>query len=417
MSRFVALLLLAGLQARADGADPTLDEVVQQALTGKPELERVLAEVRAARERVPQVQAWADPMLQVGVQNDGFTRWNVGRMETSWVSLMATQTLPFPGKNPLRAEVAEREVRQRVIAAERVRLSTVADVRRAWLGLQVARARLEVLTRLSTVWEQARAIAQARYESAEGSQADLLRARLELTRLHHRRLVLELDERTSLEAINRLRRVPLSTPLASPGPLMALGFPPLPELAPTIADALRTSPELLAARAGLERVAAEKDLAGRLAFPDLTVGAGVMVRGALDPMWTVTVAVPVPVFSGQKQTHALTEAAALGEAATHELDGLAQRLTLETTQRLEAWRTLKDLWTTSEDEVLPQANASAQSTLGQYRAGRAPFSAVLEANATSLAEEDSALLELADAWKLAIATAEVSLDESAEAAR
>ncbi len=405
------MVLTCGTVASADERrDPTLEALVAEAVTATPELARAAAEVRAARERVPQAQAWSDPMLQVGVQNDSFTRWNVGRMETSWVSLLASQTFPFPGKNGLRAEVADGEVRQKVIAADRVRLTTVAEVRRAYVGLQLATARRGLVERLITLWDQAALVAQTRYESADGSQADLLRARLERARLNQRRRLLELEERRQSQTLNRLRQKPLGEAIEGVRPLASLDFPTAPDEETLLAEARLTSPELLAARLGQQRALAQHELAGHLALPDVTVGAGVMLRGALDPMWTVTVGVPLPVVSGPRQTHALSEAAAVHQAATDDVASVEQLLTLRTRQRLDAWRTLAEQ-AKDQHDVLRQADATVESALGQYRAGKLPLASVLETSATRFVEADAALRLLADAWRLAIASAEVSLDQ------
>src|SRR3954469_7898231 len=79
-------------------SDPTLASLIQQSLSARPELARVRALVRANRERLPQARAMPDPMLQVGIQNDGFKSIQIGTMDTSYLSVMATQTFPWPGK-------------------------------------------------------------------------------------------------------------------------------------------------------------------------------------------------------------------------------------------------------------------------------------------------------------------------------
>jgi len=299
-------------------------------------------------------------------------------METSWLSVMASQTFPFPGKTALRGAVAEREVQRRLLAAERVRLTTVADVRRASLALELARERLALLGRLAGLWEQSAGVAQLRYETGEGAQADALRARLEHARLEQRRRRLELEERLQVQALNRLRQRPLDEALATPRRLGELAFPSPPTDEVALAEARARSPELLAARAGVELAVALETLASREALPDLTVAAGIMVRGPLAPMWTVSVGVPLPVSSGPRQTHALAEARALTQAAGRDEASVEQSLTLRTHQRLEAWRALAEVWAVYQHGLLAQAEASAESTLGQYRAGRVSFASVLE---------------------------------------
>lgn len=390
-------------------ADSELETLVRQALEARPELARANAELRAARERVPQAQAWPEPMLQVGVQNDSFTKWNVGAMEMSWVSFMASQTIPFPGKLGARAEVAQSDARVVELAAERVRLSTIAEVRRGYLALQVLREQRALLERLTALDDRLVELARIRAESSQGSQAELLRAQVERSRVTQRRLQLDLDERVQVQALNQLRRQPLDTAIAVTVPLDAL--PSLLDEQQALSLAREHSPELLAAKEGLTRADASATFARRSYFPDLSVSAGVMVRGPLDPMWAVTLGVPLPVFAGARQSRALAEAEAMKDASQRDAEGVEQLLALRAHQRAESMKALSAVWRTWQGGLLTQASAAAESTLSQYSTGREPLSAVLEANAVSISEVEASLQVLAEAWRLAIAQDELSLGE------
>ncbi len=154
-----------------------------------------------------------DPMLQVGIQNDGFTSIEIGQMPTSFVSVMATQTFPWPGKLRLREEVAQLGASQNTKLLARIRLSTEAEVRRAYLDLVLARDRLTLLDQLHATWERSAAFAQVRYETGGGAQADVLRAQLELSRLEQRKFALLAQERGRVQTLNRLRSHPLAEPI------------------------------------------------------------------------------------------------------------------------------------------------------------------------------------------------------------
>ena len=60
----------------------------------------------AERERVPQVGALPDPVLSLGIQNDGFKEIQIGKMETSYYEIGLSQGIPWPGKRGLRTDVA-----------------------------------------------------------------------------------------------------------------------------------------------------------------------------------------------------------------------------------------------------------------------------------------------------------------------
>ena len=81
--------------------DPVLTQLIAQSLAARPKIAGARAVVQAERERISQVGALPDPMLQVGIQNDGFTSIEIGRMPTSYYSIMAAQTFPWPGKRGL----------------------------------------------------------------------------------------------------------------------------------------------------------------------------------------------------------------------------------------------------------------------------------------------------------------------------
>jgi outer membrane protein TolC len=394
----MSLLLTILCASAPTPGDATLQQLVEDALAVRPELAQAVAEVRAAKERVPQAQAWAEPMFQVGVQNDSFTRWSVGTMEMSWVSFMASQTFPFPGKNAARGEVALTDVQLRELAVERVRLSTIAEVRRSYLALQLSRAKLEVLGRRIALATRLVEVARVRVQT-DGPQSDVLRAQVELARAKQQQVLLARDAQLEVQALNRLRRVSLDTDVQT-APLDAM--PELLSEDDALALARQHSPELLSAKASQSRAAQAGVVAKRSYLPDLSVSAGVMARGPLEPMWTLSLGVPLPVFAGARQSRALAESEAQGDAAAQSLIALEQRLTLQAHQRATSMTALRAVWTSYQEGLLAQANAAAESALSQYAAGRVMLAAVLEANTVALSELEASLQVRADAWRLVI---------------
>lgn len=415
MSRCVALALAFGGIAcfaqppeELDG-DGALRVLVQEALEAKPELAELVAQTRAAQERVPQAGAWPEPMLQVGVQNDSFNRWQVGTMETSWVSFMASQTFPFPGKVGLREAVARADVRLTELQVDRMRLSTIAEVRRGYLALQLVRERKSLLEQLVALSKRLVEVARIRLESGAGAQSEVLRAQVELSRVNQRRYLLEAEERLETEALNRLRRHPLDKQIETTSRLSTTPMPSLLSQEAFLELARQHSPELLRAQTAVNRADGSVSLAQRSYFPDLSVSAGVMLRGKLEPMWALTVGVPLPVFAGTRQSRAVNEAEAQSQAAGSGVAVVEQLLALRAHQRVEAMKALQAVFRNYQEGLLVQAAAAAESTMTQYIAGRATFAAVLEANAVFIAETESSIQILAGAWRLVIAQDELTL--------
>ncbi len=414
-----ALLLAATVQAQplpagapVASADPVLSELIRESLARRPELHQADALVSAERERVPQAGALQDPVLSLGLQNDGFNGLQIGKMGTSFWQVMITQPLPWPGKLGLRSDVASSGVRLAQASVARARLSAVADVRRAYLDLLLVRDRLALLTRLEALWTKAEGLARIRYQTSEGSQSDLLRAQLERNRLRQRRWALGAEERTRLQAVNRLRAHPLDEPFPTTATVGALPFPELPPLEAAVADAERRSPELQVARLAAERATQQVALARRERYPDLAVTAAVMPRGSLDPMWSAGVSVSLPIFSGSKQSRAVAESEARAEAGESGAETVLQVLRLRVQDRLALLSSLLESARLYRDGLLIQSQATADSTLAQYRVGRVTFASVLEAIAGVIGDEDGYLQTIAAAQRVAIAADEVSLESA-----
>jgi outer membrane protein TolC len=391
-------------------SDPVVERLIDESLATRPEIRQAEASLSAERERVPQAGALPDPVLSLGIQNDGFKGIQVGKMETSFYQVMVSQGLPWPGKRGLRTDVARLGANQAEASVARLRLSTEADVRRAYLDLLVARERLDLLDRLEAIWQKSIGTARARYESGEGAQSDLLRAQLELNRIRQRRWTLKAAEATQVQALNRLRGHPLDEPIPTTTRVEDLPIPSVPALEAAIADAEARSPELNGARVGVALAEAQVDLARRDRYPDLSVNLGVMPRGDLEPMWTAGVSIGLPVWSGRKQGRAVAESAARSAASARGAEAISQVLRLRVADRRTALAALADNIRLYREGLLVQSQATAESTLAQYRVGKVTFASVLEANAGYISDEEGHLQAIADALRIVIASAEVSLD-------
>ncbi|MBP8808857.1 MAG: TolC family protein [Kofleriaceae bacterium] len=415
-----AAAVLAGRGAHADVAalarpdDPVLAGLIAESLAARPELGASVAAVEAARALVPVAGALPDPTLQLAVQNDGFTSIEIGSMEGSYASIAVSQTLPWPGKRGLRTALAQGEVDQAATVVQRLRLSTIAEVERGYLRLRVVRERQALLERQASLWARASEIARLAYAAGQGSQADVLRVRLEEQRLGQRRLALASEDAQALHALNRLRARPLGQPISTPGRLA--DGPALPALDPVevIDDALARSPELAAARTAVTTAARAVALAGKARYPDLTVGAGVMVRGLdLPPMWQVSVAGPLPIFAARKQRPAVVAARAREVAARLEAEAVTAVLRQRILDRLAARRALAEILATYSDGLLALSQAAADSALAQYQVGKASLVTVIEASAGTLSDHDAYLGALAAAARLDISLRELSLTDDA----
>jgi outer membrane protein, heavy metal efflux system len=391
--------------------DATLRGLIAEALAGRPEIKQAQARISAMVARVPQQGILPDPTLSVGLQNEGVGEIQLGKSQGSWLFLVASQTLPWFGKRALRTDIAGFDKQDADVDLARVVLTAAADVERAYLDLQLARARLEVQGRMALLWKQAEAVARARYEAGEGTQADLLRVQLQESRLKQRRRSLESEEKRQIAVVNRLRGKPGGTPVPDGRNLVELPDPELPELEQAIRASVAASPELkkaeLVGRQADRRVA----LASRERWPDVMVSAALMPRfGGYPTMWQAGLAFNVPLWTLEKQAKAADENRARGLAARNGAEALRHLIEQRVRERLELLRGLVESNHIYRSGLLIQSQTTVSSTLVQYQSGRVPFAQVLEALSGYLADVDGLLGSLAAAERIDIAQREISLE-------
>jgi len=389
--------------------DPVLQRLLMEALDQNPDLARSRALAKAEGERVPQAAALPDPSLGIGIQNDGFQRLEVGRMETSYYSITATQPLPWPGKRGLRKEIADLDRRGAEASLQRARRGLEAELKRAYLALLLARGQKQLLEAQELFLQQAQAIARTRYEVGQGTQADLLRAQVERTRLAQTRLSLGAEEHQALASLNHLRMRDTGEAVETTIRLEALVDPPLLSLQAWEAKAQTESPELQAAGLGKTQAERSLDLARLERRPDFAVSAGVMPRGSFEPMWSLGVSITLPLWSRSKQQRAVAEQEWRLKAGSSQIESIQHLLSQRIQERSALLEAALETLKLYREGLLVQSEASFKAALAQYETGRAPFLSALEALRGWIADRSGYLQTQAQAQSLQIALEEMSL--------
>jgi outer membrane protein TolC len=307
------------------------------------------------------------------------------------LGLSAGQEIPYPGKLGLRRQVAQAEADLAALDVQRVRLSLVASVKRAYYGLGLARGLAAVALEHRKVWDEVRETARVRYASAVGSQQDMLRAQVEGTRLNAVHAQHHAEARARLAEINALLGRPSDTPIETPAVLTVTSDSRPPEAIVTAAEA--ASPELKAAELAISRDRRALDLAQLEFKPDFNVEGAAINRGGLPPMWQVSAKVMLP--SRARARGAVAEAQARLAASRAQVADVRLRLRSAVEQRLALLDAAVAIEATYREGLLPQGEVAVQSATATYAAGQGSQIAVLDAAAAVLEDRTDYLRILA----------------------
>ena len=399
--------------ARASLSDPRLESLVAEALANAPEMTSAQASLEAARRRIVPAGTLADPFVSTTYQNDG-RAISFGEAEGSFLGLMASQAIPWPGKLRLAGAIAESEAREIERGPiGRTALTLEARVRNAWYDLVLARAIDRIIDDRRDAATQIEASVRERYAAGLAVQQDVLRAQVELVRIEELKETQAATVTSRLAELNRLVGAPQDRAVETPVRLPEdTAVPSLQEL---LSAASSRSPELAASGQAIETGRIRVDLARKNFLPDFSVNAGSMYRGSFEmgPMWQVGVGINVPLWIDRRQQNQLAEAQAMVRGRTAEMDTAGRELELRTRERAAQLGAALRIAALYREKVLPLDDLSLESALASYQAGKVPFITVLDALNTLFSDRAIYAGRLAESVKWRVAIDEASLQPTA----
>jgi cobalt-zinc-cadmium efflux system outer membrane protein len=285
------------------------------------------------------------------------------------------QTFETGGRRDLRTEQANYGVAVSRASVQDTLRQLRFDVRRAYMGVVLARADDEVARTTLEEIDRVLALNRVRYEQGELSGVELRRLQVERFRFADDAFGAELALRNARSALLALLNVrPLDQPFETtedllPGPLAAAAPLPAQETAGSaVTLALANRPDLEAARREQQRAEAGVRLQSALGKPLFSVGAGLRRDYGYNGL-VVTVAVPLQVFN--KNEGGVARAGAEQQQAAARLAAVETRVSLDVQQALNTVDVARRRVGYVEGDYLKNAREARDIVLASYRSGAA----------------------------------------------
>jgi cobalt-zinc-cadmium efflux system outer membrane protein len=379
------VILFTGEELKAQDTDSVprdrlmLPELIQGVLARNPELVAARKQWEAATNRITQARSLDDPILSIQL-------WNVPQpfkaTQADNTIFGLSQNLPFPGKLGLKGEVASRSAdmtEQAVHAKER---ELVARLKQAYYDLFLMQKTIQIHHEQVELLRQFFEIANTKFRAGKGSQADVLKAQVELSLLQQQLPVLEQRRKTAGAMLNTLLDRDPSLPLGlaqEPSPLPI--DQPLDDLHRL---ALNDRPELKAAELDVQRSEQSRALAQRQYYPDFNVAFQRFQNYQANDGFGAYVAMSIPFAFWTKPkydagVHEAAAAVSVAQAQQHTLENLTRFQVDDLLAKLRATDQVATLYRTT---ILPQAEQSLESARVGYRVGKGSFLDLIDAQRT-----------------------------------
>ncbi len=291
------------------------------------------------------------------------------------------QAFPFPGKLPLREEVARLGAVQAGDRAESLANWIRFRVKKGVFALLENREVARLTEKNQALLKELLAVADSRYAVGKAPQQDLFKAQVEISRMENLLIALRKARVELLADLNTLRDRPVDEPVVLPLSV------PLPEILfveeELVGIAEENNPDLKRERNAVSQREAALRLARKQIWPDLQVGAAYKVRedapdGTKRPdFFSANVMVSLPIWHSSKQDEeveaAVREREAADRAYRNATNGIRNRIR-EITAEIASRKTSLSLY---DSGLLPQARESVSSSRAAYEVGQVEFASVL----------------------------------------
>ncbi|MGH7127299.1 MAG: TolC family protein, partial [Planctomycetaceae bacterium] len=371
------------IEPELDGPHP-VEFYVQLALERNPEIRAAQREVAAEAERIPQVTALDDPMLE-----DRF--WPIpdhspqtasGRMPNS---LMLSQKFPWFDKLRVRGEVAAQETQIALTELAETELRVIEQVHLAYYDIYYYQRAIEITQENEQLLRDLVDLAQIRIRTQmDAGQQDVLRAQLELDKLRQRIIVLRRQLRVAQADLAALLH---ASPELLPLAMEEIHVPSAPETIDQLyAAAVRCRPELQERLHAIVRDQRQRELACLEYYPDVTLGFGwdyMTTDQAISPVadskdnYGFMVGINLPIWQDKLRAgvreaeHRVVASARRYDATRDETFRQIRRLIAEADayeQQIALFR----------ENILPRAEQTLEVSITDYRGGRVDFLQVID---------------------------------------
>ncbi|GJL51310.1 MAG: outer membrane protein CzcC [Nitrospirales bacterium] len=353
-----------------------LQPLIQEALQNNPEVAAVRQQVLAMKERVPQARVLDDPEVKIQLWNTPESL-NITKTDTTIYGL--TQRFPVPGLLSQQEDVAIHEAAQSEQRLAAKVLEITSSVTMAYYELFYTHKAVAVHHAQVKLLREFFKIANAKFKVGKGSQVDVLRAQVELSKLFQHLPILEQRRETAQAHVNTL---------LDRAPLAVLGIPRTPDIQPLtysletlLEEALLVRPEIQEADLAVDQFQSATQLAKLRYYPHLRVELQRWQNFQADNGFggNVMLNIPFSFWTKSKYDAGVREATALVAAARARkktLENLTQFQIKDLVAQIQATQQVITLFSTT---VLPQAKQALQAAYAGYRTDRSDFFDLIDA--------------------------------------
>jgi cobalt-zinc-cadmium efflux system outer membrane protein len=374
----VALLFvpLSSVCADGGGSPTSLETLIEEALSNNPELKASADKLDAFVEKPSQEESLDNPRLGLGLLNLPVNSFSFAQEPMTQKQISLVQKLPFPGKLPLKGAIARKEAEiVREEFAEK-RNTLIMQVKVAYRNLLLINKTIDITQKNRDLVREFVKTAETRYAVGMGIQQDVLKARVELSRMIDKLISLGQKKESMVARLNALLYRPAGADVKEIegedlDALRQTAFPYNVEELKRIA--VENRPTLVGAKRRIEKSQLAVNLARKNYYPDFDVGVSYGQRESRPDFVSGFVTVTLPLWHKTKEDRKLAEEKANVRQAAEMYDAMQNEVFFQVKDSASEMRKYAEQIGLYKTGLLPQSRAALESAIAGYGVNKVDF--------------------------------------------
>jgi outer membrane protein TolC len=353
-----------------------IENLIAEAIRNNPDLRSFENRIEAYEQRPSQERALDDPRLKLAFLNlpaDSF-RFDQEAMTQKYIQVM--QKIPYPGKRDLKGDIAEKDIAIATAEFDEKKNSLIRQINVMYNTLLFLDMALKVTGDTRTLLAEFIKTAETGYAAGKGGQQDILKARMELSRIIKRMIALEQKRESTTAYMNTLLSRPLQNEFHVTGDLdqtpLVFTFEELKKIAE------ENRPVLRGIRQKIEQSRLAIDLAEKEYYPDMDFG---MSYGQRDDSATddrpdfisASVTINIPLWYKTKERRKVSEKKAQQRQAEEQFNSLRNSIDYRLKELLSEIDMHHQDIELIKTGFIPQSTLSFESAMSGYRVNKVDF--------------------------------------------
>ncbi|UCH80347.1 MAG: TolC family protein [Nitrospiraceae bacterium] len=376
---FIVLSIMPAYAVELDSHD-ALESLISEAIKNNPELRSYEIKIEAYEQRPSQASALDDPRMTFAIANLPVDSFRFDREPMTQKLIQVMQKIPFPGTLKLRGNVAAKDIaiaRTEYDEAKNTMIRQVSVLYNTILFLDNA---LKITGDNRNLLAEFIKSAETRYETGQGGQGEILKARIELSRIIQKDISLKQKRETSVARLNTLLNRAERRDIHVGGELyqrpFVFTFDELQKIA------RKTRPVLRGLEQKIDQSRMAIDLAKKEYYPEMDFGVSYGQREnstAADrpDFLSASVTINLPLWYRSKESRKVMEKKADQRKAEEQYIAMQNSITFRLQELLSQVNMYNQEIELFKTGLIPQATLSFESAMSGYRVNKADFLTII----------------------------------------